>query len=284
MDLARRSSWCCAGESGQLGFWALHKMFGTRYPEIMNAVADLMRPEPSEPVRGLVLGCGDMVAEHVAFVHPSTPRFDEIDAYDVSPASLDRAKSFVSEKGLRVQFHVADVNKLSLPENRYHLIVVFHAYHHFEQVDHITQQINHSLAPGGVFYIWDYVGPCQLQFTARQLHYARTLLALLPPKYRRQLDGQIRSTIECIPPHALSPDEAICSDQILPAMDRHLRVVYQHNWAGILYPLLEGIAFNFSSSREDQDLLRFLFDVDHALCRSGDVEPNFTMTLAMKRA
>ena len=69
----------------------------------------------------------------------------------------------------------------------------------------------------------------------------------------------------------------------LPDMSRHLNVVWQYNWGGLLYPLLEGIALNFTASDEDQALLKFLFNLDYALDQSGEIEPNFTITLATKR-
>jgi hypothetical protein len=86
-----------------------------------------------------------------------------------------------------------------------------------------------------------------------------------------------------VPPDTLSPDEAICSDQILSAMERRMKVAWQYNWAGLLYPLLEGLAFNFTESSEDQLLLEFLFNLDSVLCEAGEVESNFTFTVATKR-
>jgi hypothetical protein len=93
----------------------------------------------------------------------------------------------------------------------------------------------------------------------------------------------VKDGAHSVPPDQLSPDEAIHSDEILPAIATHLNVVWQYNWGGLLYPLLEGIAFNFTDSPEDQTLLRFLFDLDYALCQAGEIEPNFTITLATKR-
>ncbi len=70
----------------------------------------------------------------------------------------------------------------------------------------------------------------------------------------------------------------------MAALARHMRVVWQENWAGLLYPLLEGLGANFDpDDPEDQALVTFLYNLDRVLCRTGKVEPNFTITLAAKR-
>ena len=279
IDLARGTAWTSAAD---FGYWILQKRSDGRHSGIVDLIFDMIKSPRTQPLRGLVLGCGDMTGEHTVFTNPKLP-FAEIDAYDASSESIERARQLTDEKGLKVNYHVADVNHVELPRSRYALVVVHHAFHHFERIDHVAQQINRALLTGGIFHTCDYVGPCKLQFTERQLFYAQMMLQLLPAKYRRELDGKIRQHVQSVPPDTLSPDEAICSDQILPAVARHLHVIWQCNWAGLLYPLLEGIAFNFTTCDEDRSLLRFLFTLDCALCQTGEIEPNFTITLATKR-
>ena len=279
VDLGRKVSW---GSPAPFGQWAIEKMTDGRYGDIFDIVLDAMKVPGGQPLRGLVLGCGDMLAEHSMFIDPRLP-FAEVDAYDVSPQSMERAQALTDEKGLKVNYRVTDVNQLELQPDRYALVIVFHAYHHFERIEHVTQQINRALLPGGIFYTFDYVGPRRLQYSERQLFYAQKLLELFPPEYKRDMNRDVRQRVESARLEILSPDEAIRSDLILPAMARYLNVVWQYNWAGLLYPLLEGIAFNFTDSSHDQELLRFLFGLDHALCHAGEIEPNFTITLATKR-
>jgi SAM-dependent methyltransferase len=280
VDLGRAVSW---GNAGDFGRWAFEEGAAGRWPGIIDLIADCMEVSSTQDLRGLVLGCGDMAAEHQMFVTPRLP-FAEVDAYDVSIGSIERARKLTDEKGLNVHYHVADVNQIRLPANRYALILVFHAFHHFERIDHVTRQINQALVPGGVFYTVDYIGPCRLQHSERQLFYAQLLLDALPDRYRRQVDGTIRQQVRPVALDLISPDEAICSAQILPAIARHMRVRWQHNWGGLLYPLLEGLGSNFDkTSPQDQMIARFLFILDSVLCRTREVEPNFTYTLATKK-
>lgn len=278
MATARQRSWSSVVD---FGYWAFQKCCAGRYPTMMDLILELLTVPREQARRGLVLGCGDMVGEHTAFNDPKLP-FVEIDAYDVSAGSIARARQLTDERGLKVNYCLADINHIELPPDRYALIVTFHAFHHFERLDHVARQINRALLPGGIFYTSDYIGPRRLQFTARQLFYAQNMLQLLPAAYRRDPDGETRQRVQSVPPGSLSPDEAICSDQILPALARCLDVVWQCNYGGLLYPLLEGIAANLDAER-DRDLLKFLFNLDYALCQTGEIEPNFTLTLATKR-
>ena len=262
---------------------ALLEMTQGRTHDINELIAETMQAPRHRGLRGLVLGCGDMMTEHTTFVNPYLS-FAEIDAYDINEQAFEQARTVTAEAGLNVDFKVGDINRLVLPTNTYHLIIVFHSYHHFEQVEPIARQINQALVLGGVFYIFDYIGPRKLQQTKRQLFYAQLMLEALPERYRREINGQIRQQVRNVPPGTLSPDEAIRSDRILISLQRHLRIVWQYNWAGLLYPLLQGIAFNFDEEdSSDRALIDYLFNLDKVLCQSGRIEPNFTITLATKK-
>jgi len=279
-DLARKVSWT---NPADFGVWVFEDSSAGRWSSMFEMIAEMIQVPRTQYLRGLVLGCGDMVSEHTSFINPLLP-FDEVDAYDVSPKSIERARQLTDEKGLKVNYHLADVNRIELPVDRYALVIASHAFHHFEAVDHIARQINRALLPGGVFSLVDYIGPCRLQFSQRQLFYAQLMLEALPEQYRRTRDGTIRRQVQSVPVDRISVDEAICSDEIMLAITRHMRVVWQQSWAGLLYPLLEGLGANFDrDSGEDLLLVRFLYNLDRYLCRVGEVEPNFAMVLATKK-
>jgi len=278
-DKIRHASW---SSIQCLGLMALLEMTHGGTDDINRLINETMQVPHKDGLRGLVLGCGDMRSEHSAFINPYLS-FAEIDAYDINEQAFEQARAVTASAGLKVNFQVGDVNRMVLPADTYHLIVVFHSYHHFERVGHIAQQINRALVPGGVFYTFDYIGPRRIQQTKRQLFYAQMMLEALPERYRREANGQIRQRVKNVAAGALSPDEAVRSDKILPALRDNLRIGWQYNWAGLLFPLLEGIAFNFDENEpSDRALIHYLFHLDKVLCRSGHVEPNFTITLASK--
>lgn len=265
-----------------LGRMAVSEMTGGRWEQLMDVIIATITPPDPNHLRGLTLGCGDMACEHWFFVHPELP-FELVDAYEISAGMIERARKLTDSLGLNVRYHVEDVNYLELPSETYDLVVVAHSMHHFKRIDHIADQINRSLKPGGLFVAWEYVGPRYQRFTRRQRRYVNMVLRALPPQYRRELDGSIRRRAKSQSLLLISPDEAIRSDHILPAL-RRMNIIHQYNWAGLLFPLLRGgIAANFDQDDpEDRKIIECLFQLDRLLCQSGQVEPDFTVTIAAK--
>ena len=279
LDRARRVSW---DSIECLGRMAVSEMTGGRWEQLMDVVIDAIAPPDTNHLRGLTLGCGDMACEHRFFVHPALP-FELVDAYDISAEMIQRAQQLTNSLGLNVRYHVEDVTYIELPPETYDLVVVAHSLHHFKRIDHIVDQINRSLKPGGLFVAWEYVGPRYQRFSRRQRTHANIVLRALPIKYRRELDGSTRNRVKSQSLLLISPDEAIRSDRILPALER-VNILYQYNWAGLLFPLLRGgIAVNFDQNDpEDRKIIDCLFQLDRLLCQSGRVEPDFTITIAAK--
>ena len=279
LDRTRQVSW---DSIERLGRMAVSEMTGGRWEQLMDVVVATIAPPDPNHLRGLALGCGDMASEHWFFIHPALP-FKLVDAYDISLEVTQRAKQRTDSLGLNVRYHIEDVNYIELPPETYDLVVVTHSLHHFKRIDHIVDQINWSLKPGGLFVAWEYVGPRYQRFTRRQRAQANMILRALPTKYRRELDGSIRRRVKSQSLLLISPDEAIRSDLILPALQR-IKILYQYNWAGLLFPLLRGgIAVNFDQNDpEDRKVIDCLFQLDRLLCQSGRVEPDFTVTIATK--
>jgi len=279
LNSARQVSW---DSIECLGRMAVREMTGGRWEQLMDVIINTIAPPNPNHLRGLTLGCGDMTSEHWFFVHPALP-FELIDAYDISTKLVERARQLTSSLGLNVHYHIEDVNIIELPPETYDLVVVTHSLHHFKRIEHIVDQINRALKPGGLFVVWEYVGPRYQRFSRRQRAYANMILQALPTKYRHELDGSIRKRARPQSLLLISPDEAIHSDRILPALQR-MDILYQYNWAGLLFPLLRGgIAVNFDQSDpEDRKVIDCLFQLDRLLCQSGRVEPNFTVTVAAK--
>jgi SAM-dependent methyltransferase len=265
-----------------LGRMAVREMTGGKTDQLMDIVIERLASPRLNHLRGLVLGCGDMVGEHWYFVHPALP-FELVDAYDISTELIERARKLTDSVGLDVQYHIEDVNYLELPPETYDLVVVAHSMHHFKRIGHVVDQVNRSLKPGGLFVVWEYVGPRYQRFSRRQRAHANMVLRGLPLKYRRELNGKTRKRAKSQPLLFISPDEAIRSDLILPALQR-MDILYQYNWAGLLFPLLRGgIAANFDQDDpQDYKVIECLFQLDRLLCQSGRVEPDFTITVAAR--
>ncbi|MGH7899307.1 MAG: class I SAM-dependent methyltransferase [Candidatus Binatia bacterium] len=282
IDLVRRVAWQSIPSFGWLPVLA---MTGGKTGLPIDLIVEMLAKRAKEPrgLRGLALGSGEFAMERGSFTDPRLS-FAEIDAYDLNDSAFEKGRENANGAGLEVHFVATDINRLVLPRDTFDLVVVIQSFHHFERIEHLAREINRALTPGGVFFLVDYIGPRFLQYSERQLAHAQPLLEALPEKYRLQIDGRVRHRITAVALDSISPDEAICSDLILGAVGRNLDVVWQYNWAGLLYPLLEGIAFNFSEDKpEDRALTELFFNLDRVLCAAGAIEPNFTYSIATKR-
>ena len=130
----------------------------------------------------LSLGCGEGRLERSLF---RLGTFQVCDAYDVAPGSIDLARKQTEVEGIKnINYYVADINTLSLPENRYDVVWVDMAMHHFEALEYVYQQISRTLRPNGWLFMNEYVGPNRFQFSSRQKEIINLCLRLIPDHYR----------------------------------------------------------------------------------------------------
>lgn len=137
----------------------------------------------------LSLGCGDghlerRLAQFNAFQH--------CDAYDVSDGLLQEANRLAKENGItNISYYIGDINRIALPPNVYDSVWIHSAMHHFEELEHVCQQISQSLKPEGLLILNEYIGPNRFQFPSRQKEIVNLCLRLLPTQYRIVMQEQI---------------------------------------------------------------------------------------------
>lgn len=239
-------------------------------------------------LRGLTLGCG----EGQKVLHwARTGLFQQIEAYDISPQRLEKARIMAQEAGLQnvIDYKAGDVNQLDLPENQYDVIFIEHALHHFSPLEPLLERINRWLAPDGCFIFDEYVGPSRFQWTENQLRLANAVRSLIPERFRSHIiDG--RTDKRLIRPSRLSmilkdPSEAVQSADILPLARRIFKEIEIRGYGGaVLHLVLDGIAHHFVS--EDPDALaclQFLFQIEDFLTQTGQVQDDFAVGIYRKQ-
>jgi len=114
---------------------------------------------PSESI-ALDLGCGTGgLACYLA------SRGFKVTAIDISPTAIREAKKQAASRGLKVDFHVADLCHEGFLENAFDLITDNHFLHCvvFSHERHaVLQNIHHALKPYGEFWIETMVGHPQM--------------------------------------------------------------------------------------------------------------------------
>lgn len=238
--------------------------------------------------RAITLGCGrgelerGLAKYNFALVH---------DAVDIAEAMIEDAAVLAQAAGLKhIKYEVGDLNTIELPRNTYDVVFGVSAIHHVARLEHLFDQISRSLKPGGYFFLDEFVGPSQFQWTSEQLNAVNDAIANLPDALKECVDSSkgmkspvIRLTIDEM--NLTDPSEAIRSAEIVPLLSRMFDIVEVRGCGGtVLHLLLEDIAGNFSESNpESMRYLESLFALEDDLIQSGKLQHDFAVIIARKK-
>jgi 2-polyprenyl-3-methyl-5-hydroxy-6-metoxy-1,4-benzoquinol methylase len=123
---------------------------------VVHKHAIILRNKPVK--RGLGVGVG--VATHQLRLIQSGA-VERFDFYDVSQSGLDIARNSAIELGVaeRIEFICADINEAKLPRETYDVIAFIASLHHIDKLTETLSRCDEALAPGGVLWAFEYVGP-----------------------------------------------------------------------------------------------------------------------------
>jgi SAM-dependent methyltransferase len=228
----------------------------------------------------LTLACGDMAGEYTFLKRMGVA---EIDAFDLSEGQREKFRSNVDDGAVPVNYQIADVNNIELAPGRYDVVYLQHAYHHVERLEHVADQIRAALKPDGTLALIDYVGANFLQRTPRQRDLCAAIWRTMPERYRVRPSGRVFAEMRIPDRATLSPYEAVRSEEIISVLDSRFDRPQSYFFGGILFPIFNGVAQNFTDSETDQDFLRVMWDLDRWLLETGSIEPNFVKAIYTPR-
>ncbi|HUT04254.1 MAG TPA: class I SAM-dependent methyltransferase [bacterium] len=230
-------------------------------------------------VQILELGCGQLPLSGHIQLPDLTEGLLDATCMDISQACLDSASKAFTDLHLERQ----DLNHLDLGGRRFDLCIVAHFAHHIENLGHLFTVIAKALAPTGLLYMNDYIGPRWLHFDKSDLDLGREYLLQIPEEQRRKVDGTIKtypfagSTKEALA--QTDPSEACRSDEIVPVMLRSFRPASMFGYGTLLYMVLQGIAQNFPDNEDSRSVLDWLWDEECRLLLSGELSPWLLATI-----
>jgi len=177
-------------------------------------------------------------------------------------SSSDRMPAEVRQ---RCRWERVDLNFGELPANEYDLIVNNSCLHHIVNLEHVLYQIRRALRPGGLFAVFDFIGPSRFQYSQQHREIAEAVRLSVPQRFRQ-------SHIDClgVPPlgeeWGFSPFEAVRSDEIVPLVHHFFE---PNRWVGLggLWVLL-GFSLRPAIFRR-RALMQWLLRLDLELTRSG---------------
>jgi len=230
---------------------------------------------------GLTLACGDMHGEYRMLKNAGAK---EIDAFDISEGQRDKFFRNVYDGAVRVNYEICDVNQISLDRKRYDVVFVLQAYHHVERLEHVADEIRASLKDDGIFVLIDYVGANFLQRTPRQRDLCGAIWRTMPERYRIARNGRVVNELRIPDKDSLSPYEAIRSEEILSVLESRFETRDAFLYGGILMPLFNGFANNYTDSPDDLMFQKIMWQLDRWLIQTGRIEPNFIRAIFVPRA
>jgi 2-polyprenyl-3-methyl-5-hydroxy-6-metoxy-1,4-benzoquinol methylase len=222
-----------------------------------------------KPIKTLSLGCGFGVIERVL---RRCNYCELIHGIDVAEGAIEGARKAAQDEGLDgLTYEVADLNTATLPKETYDAVYVHAALHHVFQLEYLLDQIKQTLKPGGLFVVYEYIGPSQMQFPRRDLELADVFLKLIPERYRKlQRRGGIkkeavRTSLDSM--NSSDPSEGIRASEIVPLIASRFEIRHFRYVGGTLLLLVfNEIAGNFlESDLEIMPLVDALITLDNFL-------------------
>ena len=238
--------------------------------------------------RALTLGCGAGEFER------GMAQYDfcrEHEAVDIAEGAIEKAIAQARAAGLtHISYRVADLNAIRLSPGRYDVVFGISSVHHVAALERLYEQIAAALKSGGLFFLDEFVGPSQCQFTEAQLREVNQQLRAMPDALKRSVTRPfelkqpvVRPTIDQM--NAGDPSEAIRSAEIVPLLSRYFDVLEVKGQGGsLLHLLLEDIAGNFNEENGGSlDYLDRLFSLEDRLIAQGVLQDDFATIVARKK-
>ena len=233
-----------------------------------------------KPIKALSIGCGLGIIERVLRRHDFCQL---IHGVDVAENSIKSARQTAEAEGLDgLTYEVADLNSVQFPAETYDIVYAHAALHHVFQLEHILDQIKHTLKPDGLLVAYEYIGPSQMQFPRRDLELADIFLKLIPEGYRKRQKGKgikgeaFRFSLDAM--NRSDPSEGIRASEIVPLIASRFEIKHFRYVGGtLLYLVFNEIAGNFNE--DDAEIMPLVdalialdnFLIDNAVLQSYHV-------------
>ncbi len=238
---------------------------------------------PHAPVRrGLGIGVGTAATELQLLASGAVEQFD---VYDVSPVALSAAREEAQRLGVeeRVRFVCEDINRVALPHETYDLVTFIASLHHIEQLEQVLRSCYAALAPGGMMWAAEYIGPDRFEYPDADTAFAERFYRILDPGLKKAWEPELHfpTPEEVI---LVDPTEAVHSSEII-AMARSIFPKLE------IIPTYGTLAFILSWSlnhdalyetEKGHDAFRVILDLDTAMIDSGTLPHYFAYLVGTK--
>lgn len=223
--------------------------------------------------RGLSIGCGEGRAERLLLQAGVCSSFVGL---DVAESALESATAKAREEDLQATYEVADINFATLPENSYDLIIAQTSLHHVVHLENVAEQVHRALMPGGIFWIHDYIGETQFQYTDARIRICNKIISGLAPKHRfnRIYSRQLGPIVRRAPGNLISPFESIRSAEIPSIFPPRFKVLQHRETTSILHLVVPvGTRASYTETEDTRTLFDTLINLDSILLEEKILTP-----------
>lgn len=269
--------------------WSFHPLALARLSRILGAATreewfakTYLAGRPAR--RALGIGVGPAKSELRLLAGGAVERYD---LYDVSPGSLAAAREQAERLGLmdRVRIFCADIHTAALPPETYDVITFFASLHHIERLDDVLRACYAALAPGGILWAAEYIGPDRFAYPDADTAFAKRLYRALDPAVKKAGEPELRfPTPEEVA--AADPTESVHSSEIVSATRRafaRTEVIPTYGTLSfILSWCLDPDAIH--DTEKGRDAFQAILDIDTAMLDAGRLPHYFAYLIGHKPA
>jgi SAM-dependent methyltransferase len=240
----------------------------------------------TKPIKALSVGCGFGRIEQILRYRDFCQL---IHGVDVAESAIEGARKAAKSEGLRgLTYEVADLNTAEFPAETYDAVYAHASLHHVFHLEHLLDQIKQTLKPGGLFVVYEYIGPSQMQFPQRDLELADTFLKVIPERYRRMRRQEgikkaaVRLSLDMV--NSSDPSEGIRASEIVPLIASRFEIMHFRYIGGTLLLLIfNEIAGNFDESdAKIMPLVKALIALDNFLI-DNNVLPSYHVYMVCQK-
>jgi SAM-dependent methyltransferase len=184
--------------------------------------------------RVLSVGCGTGGAERHLL---ELDAVRHVTGIDTSLPAIEYARAAAAAAGIadRVVYENSDAHDFLARTGGWNAIFFHASLHHLDRLPELFRLIESALAPRGILFLDEYIGPSRLEWNWRRMILANCFYALLPTSLRRTHIVRPPVTDE-------DPTEMICASEIGPLTRKHFDIVewrdYGGNLVSLIYPSL----------------------------------------------
>jgi SAM-dependent methyltransferase len=239
----------------------------------MISLGGYIRSLKTPPKKGLVIGCGSGRAERNFIAQGICESFHGI---DISEEAIAEARRIADKENIALTYEIADFNFINLPENQFDFVCAQTSLHHVLKLEHLISQIWQTLKPDGIFWVHDFIGETQFQWTDARLDIVNGIVDNLPSKltYDDVNKRIMPKLVRPVPGTMGSPFESIRSGEIAPILKQWFDVEQKYEWGAITHHVMPpGSLKSYLENDDTKAIFELLLYLDKILLKYDVLPP-----------